>query len=126
MRQLLVITALFLSTYLLAQDSIKIKQGNSIPKKGFHLQLKNVYDDSRCPEGVTCIWAGEVSVTIVVYKNKKLVEEKKLTLNSKNKEANSKWFSNYLPKNPKEIDVSPYPKQGQTINPQKYYIKIIY
>jgi hypothetical protein len=33
-------------------------------EKGFTLVLKEVVSDSRCPEGLNCIWAGEVTVLI--------------------------------------------------------------
>ena len=33
---------------------------------GFYLRCDRVYNDSRCPRNVTCVWEGEVSVDIVV------------------------------------------------------------
>ena len=47
-------------------------------QKGFQLVLKAIPNDSRCPEGATCIWAGEVSAVVMVYKDSKLVDEKTL------------------------------------------------
>jgi hypothetical protein len=44
-------------------------------EKGFTLVLKEVVSDSRCPEGLNCIWAGEVTVVLSVYKDSKLVED---------------------------------------------------
>jgi hypothetical protein len=85
-----------------------------------------VINDSRCPEGVTCIWAGEVSATIEVYKDKKLVEEKDVLFNSANRLENIKWFENYFSKKIKGIGVMPYPKEGVNIKPKKQYIKIVF
>jgi hypothetical protein len=112
-----------------SQQANKITPKKCIPKKGFHLKLKSVFDDSRCPEGVTCVWAGEVSVIIEVYKDQQLMEEKKLTLNSKNKEENIKWLVNYLPesaKNVKSIFVLPYPKEGIAVKPKQQFVAITY
>lgn len=110
---------------LFAQSELKITTKKCVPKSGYYLRLQSVSDDSRCPEGVTCIWAGEVSATVEVYKDKKLLEEKSVTFNSKNKEDNFKWFATYFPKKIKSIEVAPYPKEGQIVKPKKQYIHIV-
>ena len=126
MKKIVTLFILFFSISIFAQTSIKITQNKHISKNGIHLRLKNVFADSRCPEGVTCIWAGEVSVTIEVYKDKKLVEEKDIIFNSANRIENVKWFENYFSKKIKGIGVAPYPKQGKKINPKKQYINIVF
>jgi hypothetical protein len=106
-----------------------IKQKVCPNQKGFQLVLKAISNDSRCPEGVTCIWAGEVTAVVSVYKDSKLMEDTTLVFSMKNEEDNKKWFSNYLPSNQKKIKsmgVLPYPKDGSQINPKDYYIKIGY
>ena len=126
MKKLILLFFLVFSFSLFAQSEMKITTKKCVPKKGYHLRLKSVFDDSRCPEGVTCIWAGEVSVTIEIHKDKKFLEEKTLTFNSKNKEENFKWFATYFPKKIKSIGVAPYPKQGQIVKPKKQYIQIVF
>lgn len=125
MKKILTLILLLFSVSFYAQNEIKITPKKCIPKKGFHLRLKAVIDDSRCPEGVTCIWAGEVSATIEVYKDKKLVEEKDITFNATNRLENIKWFEKYLSKKIKGIGLMPYPKDGVTIKPKKQYIRIV-
>ncbi len=123
------ILILVFSATLFAQSEIKITSKKCIPKKGYHLRLKRVFDDSRCPENVSCMWAGEVSIEIEVYKDKKIVEEKTLLLNFNNSDENIKWFTNYLPKNSnsiKSITVFPYPKDGQIMEAKKQFVKINY
>lgn len=126
MKNILTLFLLLSSISFYAQSTIKITTKKCIPKQGFHLRLKAVFDDSRCPEGVTCIWAGEVSATIEVYKDKKLVEEKDLTFNAINRVENIKWFENYFPKKIKGIGVAPYPKDGVTVNSKKQYLTIVF
>ena len=126
MKKFLILFFVFFSSFIFAQSELKITTKKCIPKLGYYLRLQSVFDDSRCPEGVTCIWAGEVSATVEVYKDKKLVEEKTVTLNSKNKEENFKWFANYFPKKIQSIGVVPYPKEGQIVNPKKQYINIVF
>ncbi len=124
MKKLLTIAILLFTVSLYAQSEIKITPKNCIAKKGFHLKLKSVVSDSRCPENVTCIWAGEVTAIIEVYKDKKFVEENIITFNSQNREKNIAWFSKYYQKEIKSVDVGPYPKEGVIVKPKKKYILI--
>ncbi len=126
MKKIIPILFLFFSICFYAQSTFNITTKKGISKKGFQLRLKSVFDDSRCPEGVTCIWAGEVSATIEVYKEKKMVEERNLIFNSENKAENVRWFEKYFPKRIKGIGVVPYPKEGITTNPKKQYLSIVF
>lgn len=126
MKKFLILFLVLSTSFIYAQSEFKITTKKCIPKIGYYLRLQSVLDDSRCPEGVTCIWAGEVSATVEIYKDKKFVEEKTVTFNSKNKEENFKWFATYFPKKIQSIGVAPYPKEGQLVNPKKQYIHIVF
>ena len=96
-------------------------------QKGFQLVLKTIPNDSRCPEGATCIWAGEVSAVVMVYKDSKLVDEKTLVFSVKNEENNRRWFASYLLEKQKKvnsIDVFPHPNKDLEIDFKDYYLKI--
>jgi hypothetical protein len=126
MKKIIPILFLFFSISFHAQSTIKITTKKCISRKGFYLRLKSVFDDSRCPENVQCIRAGEVSVLVALYNDKQLLEEKTIIFNSKNREENIKWFENYLPKKIKGIGVMPYPKEGVEVNPKKQYVSIVF
>lgn len=126
MKKLVIVLFYLNFIFAFAQKEVKITPKKCIPKKGYHLKLKNVFNDSRCPEGTTCIWAGEVSVTVEVYNDKKFVEEKALTFNSKNREENNSWFAKYYPKKIKSVGVNPYPKEGVFVKEKKKYIEIVF
>lgn len=126
MKKNLTLLTLFLSVFVFAQKTMKITQNKHIPKNGFYARLNTVFNDSRCPEGVTCIWAGEVSATIEVYNDKKLIEEKTMTFNASNRVENIKWFENYITRKIKGIGVAPYPENGVTIKEKKKYIIITF
>lgn len=111
---------------MFSQKIEKITPKKCIPKKGYHLKLKSVFDDSRCPEGVTCVWAGEVSVIIEVYKDKQLIEERTIIFNSKNREENIKWFENYYSKKIKLLRVVPYPKDGIVVKEKNKFIEVVF
>ena len=126
MKKIFALYAVLISSLLFAQSEIKINSKNPISKTGYSFQLTKVFDDSRCPEGVTCIWAGEVSVVLKVYKNKKFFELKTLTFNAKNKGENFKWFAKYFTKKIKSISVNPYPKEGQILKIKNQYLSIVF
>jgi hypothetical protein len=126
MKKLLLLLTLLFSISFFAQAPIKITPKKCIAKKGYHLKLKSVFNDSRCPEGTTCIWAGEVSVIVEVYNDKKFLEEKTLTFNSKNREENNVWFSKYFSGKIKGVGVGPAKKEGVVANLKNQYINVIF
>lgn len=110
-------------------ESVKIKQITCIKKKGTQLVLKEVLMDSRCPQEVNCIWAGEATVLISVYKDGKLIEDKTIILSSRKEEENKLWFASNMPSKKQslnEISLVPYPKKEVKITPKDYYINISY
>lgn len=136
MKKLVLFLFMIISSLVLAQSPksekvkyVTIKQKVCPNQKGVQLVLKAISNDSRCPEGVTCIWAGEVTAVVSVYKNSKLIEDSTLVFSMKNEEVNKKWLASYLSekqKRIKSIRVLPYPKEGSKINPKEYYLKIGY
>ena len=107
------------------QKSIKITQKNCLTKKGYSFRLKEVISDSRCPEGTQCIWAGEVQTLILVYKDKKLVEETKLTVSPNNNEEAINFFSTYYAnKKIASIYVFPFPIKDTVLDKKQYRLEI--
>jgi hypothetical protein len=92
-------------------DSFELKIGESasIKNEQLNFQFVNVPEDSRCPEGAMCIWAGNAAVVIKIFNVMDTV-------------------NTYL--NPKEIDydsytitllkLSPYPKIGVPRDTMQY------
>ena len=108
---------------------VKITQKKCLKKSDYQIVFNELVSDSRCPEGVTCIWQGEASAVVSLYKNSKLIEDKTMVFSMKNMEENKKWFSKYLPEKQKKIKtigVFPNPKQGVVVNKKDYYLKIGY
>ncbi len=74
------------------------------------IRLMRIFDDSRCAEGITCIWAGTVkaeieSVTGMGTSTEVIELGKTITVESETITLNS---------------VSPYPKQGSSISQAAY------
>lgn len=98
-------------------------------KSDKEIVLVKVIDDSRCPEGVQCIWAGEVTIEVAAYENKKIVEQVQFTVNTKSKEEIVSWFKKHSPSQTNElkgISILPYPKNGVSLKPEDYFIKLNY
>ncbi|MBK5212731.1 MAG: hypothetical protein JJE55_03600 [Flavobacteriaceae bacterium] len=118
---LLAILILF-STFAFGQEDstetpkigVKLPMGETIVLKGVSLKFLEVLEDSRCPTGVTCIWAGRARVKVAVTSNGK-TEEKILTFGEvrPNEEKNTNLYSS------KEfaingITLNPYPTSEST------------
>ena len=91
--------------------------------------LVKVKDDSRCPEGTQCVWAGEVTVEVAAYENKELIQQRTFILNENSMDTLKNWFEKHLPgekKAIKAINVLPYPKEGVPILPKDYKIIVDY
>ena len=126
---LIVISSVTFAQKKATQEYSKVKQNSCIKGKGYQLVLKEVLADSRCPEGVTCVWAGEVSVVISVYKDSEWVENKTLVFSGKNDNINIQWIVQYLNENQKTINsmtIAPHPKAGKVIKPKDYFLQIGY
>ncbi|KXJ98567.1 MAG: hypothetical protein UZ17_ACD001002636 [Acidobacteria bacterium OLB17] len=67
---LAVISALFFTMSITAQApetvSIKAGQRKSAVKGRLKIKFLSVEEDSRCPEGANCIWAGNAKIKIAV------------------------------------------------------------
>lgn len=132
MKNILVAVMLIFTFSLSAQNNegyLKITPKSCTKKKGSSLVLKEVLSDSRCPEGVNCIWAGEIKVVVAVYQDRKFVKDETVTISGSNSQENKTWFAQYLPvekRNIKSIIVAPRAKEGVKIKPKDYYIRITY
>ncbi|MFD2167162.1 hypothetical protein ACFSJY_12965 [Thalassotalea euphylliae] len=72
------------------------------------LSVVNI-EDSRCPTGTACIWAGQMIVTLAV--NNELNEKRQIDLLTKRepKPISALGYTFSL------LDITPYPKEGQSI-----------
>ena len=85
------------------------------------IKFVSVPEDSRCPKGVNCIWAGNARVVLEVGNSGgKAV---KLELNTSPREGTAGGeYGQYLIK---LVDVAPYPVSGQTGKPRNYTATLV-
>ncbi|QYS87160.1 hypothetical protein JJC03_04205 [Flavobacterium oreochromis] len=71
--------------------------------KGNEIVLQKVLNDSRCPQGVQCIWEGEVTIQVAYFEKGQMKEEKQFTLRQNDQEEVLQWFRSHLPKSQKVL-----------------------
>ena len=98
-----------------------LQLGDSVilANQGLVIKFKTVSEDSRCPMGLRCFWAGNSTVV--------------LELKSSGADMHTVELKTYL--DPKYIefsdliiilnDLNPYPKQDEIINPPDYVAKLV-
>lgn len=106
---------------ILINATSKVTIGND-----YEIKISKIISDSRCPEGVSCVWAGEVQLELEIYKNQKLETSEIISINYKKLEENRTFFSKYLSsdKKVKDILILPSKKEGQTIELKDYVLKV--
>ncbi|REL28080.1 hypothetical protein DXX93_16935 [Thalassotalea euphylliae] len=87
---------------------VSFQATQTISYKNLQLRAINI-EDSRCPIGTTCIWAGQMVVTLEVVNE--LMEKRELTLVHKRKPTIVKAFGFNL----SLLGLEPHPKEGKII-----------
>lgn len=101
-------------------QQFKIKNGKEAVVRGEKLSIKvQSVSDSRCPNGATCIWAGNGEVVIKVAKRNKKQVVVTLNTSSEPKEIAYRGFKIKL------IALSPFPTVNQSIDPKNYEATIV-
>lgn len=97
------------------KDSMKLKpnEEKKIENSDVKVKFLSVIEDSRCPEGVNCIWAGNAKIKIEVSCNNNK-EEFEINTNLGAKGATFDGYAINL------TDLSPVPKEGVTTEKESY------
>lgn len=130
----------FLSLILLT--ILSCKSSSSFTKNGFliigtqekvqtkedtFLKIEKILSDSRCPEGVNCIRAGEVKLLLQINTQEDVVIIP-MTIDYKNFETNKKLLEQYIQLDQEAItgiQIYPNAKDGEKISSDSYYLKVL-
>lgn len=130
----------FLSLILLT--ILSCKSTSSFSKEGFitigtqekvqtkehtFLKIEKILSDSRCPEGVNCIRAGEVKLLLQINTQEDVVIIP-MTIDYKNFETNKKLLEQYIQLDQEAItgiQIYPNAKDGEKISSDSYYLKVL-
>jgi hypothetical protein len=85
------------------------------------IKFVSVAEDSRCPKGVNCIWAGNARVMLQVGKTQGAPVKLELNTNPREATNGAGGYGEYLIK---LVEVAPYPVAGQTIKPGSYAVTL--
>lgn len=97
-------------------QELSVKAGREVSAEGGRLKIKfeSVTDDSRCPQGVTCVWAGNAEVVFKVKTTDGEAASIKLNTNINPREVEYHGYRIKLG------SLSPYPKKDEQIAPSQY------
>lgn len=129
MRAIVIILSVFLfqcASKNSVTSSSEVAFEKAIEQEEYQIKLLKVITDSRCPEGVNCVWEGQVEMFVGVYKGEELVEEKELVINSRTVEENAIWASQYTSKPVKFIGIFPARVKDTPINEGDYELLLKY
>lgn len=102
---------------------LRINQGAIIDAENLQVQFLTVSEDSRCPSDVVCIQQGQVTVVLNVAKrDRNLRDSLALTKRAAQENLARKGFAGYVVQ---LLDVSPYPKTTQKLEPAAYRITLV-
>ena len=117
MKSLILTFAICLTTVINAQEAptpqigVRVALGETVEIGDVSVKFTEVLEDSRCPEGVTCVWAGRVRVLVDISEEGKATIQKEVIIGQTraNESSEKKFFireGNFI----EAFAVTPYPK----------------
>ena len=96
------------------QIAIRIPLGETVMIDSYRVEFVAVLEDSRCPEDVVCVWAGQAKVKVLISEAGGDFEEKEIVLGPKMKNILTETGSLRL----KALNLSPpnYSFVGRTVS----------
>ncbi len=100
--------------------SFDIRPGQtvSLRESGLRVTLLSVAEDSRCPEGVECVWAGNVRVVLRLAAGS--ARARRFNLNTATRPPEINYRGRVL----KILQVRPPKVEGRRIRPRDYRVKL--
>ena len=98
---------------------IRIGERVSIKKEGLTVSFTRVAEDSRCPEGVQCIWAGNGKILLRVSKARRRAATMRLNTGMEPRQDDYRGYDVKL------VNLNPYPKEGVGIKRKEYVATLI-
>lgn len=98
---------------------IRIGQQVSIKREGLRVSFTSLAEDSRCPEGVKCIWAGNGKVVLRLSKAGRRAGWMRLNTTLDPKQDDYRGYDVKL------VSLSPYPKKDVPIKRKEYVATLV-
>jgi hypothetical protein len=97
-----------------------LKPSEAAKIEGLQITFDGVSEDSRCPTGVQCMWAGDAAATFTLQKPPAAAVHRTLHTNGRF-ERQTEWEGFVV----RLEEVKPYPKQGLTIGADDYRATLV-
>ncbi|HJU57087.1 MAG TPA: hypothetical protein VJ715_21050 [Pyrinomonadaceae bacterium] len=99
----------------------ELRSGRSVRIEGERLTVtfNRVVEDSRCPQGVQCVWAGNAKVMLRLSKARRRASTMSLNTGLDPKQAAYRGYEVRL------VKLDPYPKEGKTIRKRDYVATLV-
>jgi hypothetical protein len=94
----------------------RVRLGETVAMSGFRLTPLEVVEDSRCPTGVQCVWAGRLRLRARIDFDDSTAE-RELTLGEAQPVGTGML---------KLVEAQPHPQEGQTTYPEDYRFGFTY
>lgn len=104
---------------IVLDQEFKLKIGESAKaSEGLKIEFDSVTEDSRCPKGVTCVWAGNAKILLKVKKDAGKAADVELNTNINPK------TSRYLEYELSLKELKPYPESNAAIKSSDYEVTL--
>jgi len=97
-----------------------MKPAEVVTIQGLRITFESVSEDSRCPTGAQCMWAGDAVATFTLEKPPAAALHRTLHTNGR--------YEQHVKTNGLVVrleDIKPYPKEGATIAPGDYRASLV-
>jgi hypothetical protein len=98
---------------------IRVGQWVTIEGERLRVTFSRVAEDSRCPEGVQCIWAGNAKVVLKLSKARRRASTMSLNTGADPKQAAYRGYEVRL------VKLDPYPKENRRIRRGDYAATLV-
>jgi hypothetical protein len=98
----------------------EIKPAEMVTIAGLRITFERVTEDSRCPAGVQCVWAGDAAASFTLQKPP--ADPVRRTLHTHGRFERQTTVDGLVVR---LEDIKPYPKQGATIAPDDYRATLV-
>jgi hypothetical protein len=97
-----------------------VKPAEVVTIQGLRITFESVAEDSRCPTGAQCMWAGDAAASFTLEKPPAAAQHRTLHTNARfERQITLDAFVVRLE------DLKPYPKEGATIAPADYRATLV-
>ena len=102
------------------RKTLEVKAAEVVTIDELRITFEGVSEDSRCPTGVQCVWAGDAAATFTLEKPPAAAQQHTLHTSGRyERQTNYDNFTIGLE------DLKPYPKQGADIAPGDYRATLV-